>query len=116
MNLHVLHGTCEDVKSYEGKRAVMVAPIITHVFAQHEAHVRFKRKVFGSLSGYGVRSGATYCSPPHEAVEIGDGGGFDSWRRQEDMEQGTVGTEELQTSRYRRRGGCCGAMASAISG
>src|SRR5437870_5401336 len=35
VNLHVLHGTCENIKSYEGERTVVVAPVRAHELAPH---------------------------------------------------------------------------------
>ena len=92
MNLHVLHGTCEYIKSYERERAMMVVPIVANVLAQHKANVSFERKMFGSFAGHSVRPSAANSSPSDEAIEIRDGRGFNSGRRQEYMEQGTVRT------------------------
>jgi len=73
VNLHVLHGTCEYIKSYEGERAVMVAPVGTDKFTSHKANVGFERKMLGSLASNRVRSHTAHCGPPDEPVEIGDG-------------------------------------------
>src|SRR5258708_5394228 len=76
VNLHVLHGTCEYVKSYEGKGTVMVASISADELAAHEAHIRFEGKVLGSLAVDGVSAHASNCRPSDEAVEVGDGARF----------------------------------------
>src|SRR5436309_6076965 len=52
VNLHVLHGTCEYIKSYERERAMMVVPIVANVLTQHKANVSFERKMFGSFAGH----------------------------------------------------------------
>src|SRR5437016_12865847 len=78
VNLHVLHGTCEYVKSYEGKGAMVIAAISANEFTAHEAQIGFERKVFGSLSVDSVRARPTDCGPSDEAVGVGNGEGINA--------------------------------------
>src|SRR5207244_6689912 len=73
VNLHVLHGTCEYIKSYEGERAVVVAPIRSNAFAPHEANVGFERKMLGSLAINSMCAHAAYSGPANKPVEVRDG-------------------------------------------
>src|SRR5579859_213928 len=70
VDLQVLSGTCEDVKSYKGECAVMVCAIVTNEFAAHEAQVRFKDQMLRGLAGRSVRARSADRSPADEAVEI----------------------------------------------
>lgn len=95
MNLHVLHGTCEDIKSYEGEGTVVVASVGAAVLAQHEAHVRFEGKVFRGLSSDGMCARPADRGPPDEPIEVGDGRGLSSGSWQEYVEQRPVRTQQL---------------------
>jgi len=71
---------------------MMVVPIVANVLTQHKANVSFERKMFGSFAGHSVRPSAANSSPSDEAIEVRDGRGFNSGRRQEYMEEGPVRT------------------------
>ena len=72
MNLLTLTGVSEYVKSYEGKRAMVIAPVRANKLTAHEAHVGFERKMLRSLANDGMCAHAADCGPAHEAVEICD--------------------------------------------
>src|SRR5437764_14532657 len=76
VNLHVLHGTCEYIKSYEGERAVVVAPVRADELASHEANVGFEGKMLRSLADNSVRALTAHCGPPNESIEVRDGRGL----------------------------------------
>ena len=86
MNLHVLHGTCEYIKSYEGEGAMMISSIGTDEFAAHKTNVGFKGKVLWCFSRDRVRPHPSDCSPAHEAIEISDRGRLDAGSWKEHME------------------------------
>ena len=67
MNLHVLHGTCEYIKSYEAEGTVVIPPISANELAAHETHVGLEGKVFGCLAVDGVGAHASDCRLTHEA-------------------------------------------------
>ena len=83
MNLHVLNRTCEYVQSYERKGSVMVLSVRTDKLSEHEANIRFERKMGGFRSDRCVCAHAPDSSPPDEPVEVCDCGGLRSGRRQE---------------------------------
>ena len=56
VNLHVLHGTCEYVKSYEREGAMVIASIGADELAAHKAHVGLEGKVLRGLT-------VTVCVP-----------------------------------------------------
>ena len=87
MNLHVLHGTCENIKSYEGERTVVVAPVRAHELAPHEANVGFEGKMLRRLATNSVRALTAHCGPPNEPIEVRDGRGLNTRCRQKYMEQ-----------------------------
>jgi hypothetical protein len=49
MNLHVLHGTCVYIKSYEAECTVVIPSIRANELAAHETHIGLEGKVFGCL-------------------------------------------------------------------
>ena len=87
VNLHVLHGTCEYIKSYEGEGAMVISSISTDEFAAHKTNVGFKGKVLWCFSRDRVCPHTSDCSPAHEAIEISDRGRLDTGSWKEHMEQ-----------------------------
>ena len=83
MNLHVLSGTCEHVQSYERKGSMVVPSIRTDKLPEHEANIRFERKMGRWLSDRRVCAHASDSGPPDEPIEVCDCGGLSSGRRQE---------------------------------
>jgi hypothetical protein len=76
VNLHVLHGTCEYIKSYEDEGTVVIAPIRSDELAAHEAHIGLEGKMFGRLAGDRMGAHSPDRGPAHKSIEIGDGGRF----------------------------------------
>jgi hypothetical protein len=111
VNLHVLHGTCEYVKSYEGEGAMVVAAIRANEFTAHEADVGFEWKVFGSLPVDGVRAHTSNGGPSDEAVEIGNGAGLNTRGRQKYVEERSTRTEQLEAARNWER---CGRGCAVV--
>jgi len=103
VNLIDLAEVAENVKSYERESTVVIASVGAHEFAAHEAHVGFKRKMLGSATGRGVRAGASYCGPAHEAVEIGDRTRLDPRTWEKNVKQWSRRSEQFQPSRNRKR-------------
>ena len=112
MNLHVLHGTCEYIKSYEAEGTVVIPPINANELAAHETHVGLERKVFRRLAVDGVGAHASDCRPPHEAVEVRDRGRLDTRSREEHMEERSIRAEQLQAAGNGKRCGSCRAIVA----
>src|SRR5215472_4448484 len=113
VNLHVLHGTCEDVKSYKRESTVMVLSIHSHVLADHEAHIGLKRKMRRYAPGC-VRSLSADRRPPNEAVEIRNRGRFSTGSRQKQVKQRSAGTKQFKPAWNRLRVNARRAVASLI--
>lgn len=60
------------VKSYERKRAVVIATVRADVFSRHEAHIGFKVQVLRRFTNYGVGAHTAHGCPANEAIEVGD--------------------------------------------
>jgi len=86
VNLHVLHGTCEYIKSYEAEGTVVIAPIRADKLTAHEPHISLEGKVFGCLAVDGVSAHASDRRPAHKSIEIGNCGRLSTSSREEHME------------------------------
>ncbi len=87
MDLQVLSGTCEDIKSYKGERAVVVHAVVANEFAKHEAQIGFEDEMLRSLVDWSMRARAADRSPANEPVEIRDDRWLNSGRGQKKVEQ-----------------------------
>jgi hypothetical protein len=112
MNLHVLHGTCVYIKSYEAECTVVIPSIRANELAAHETHIGLEGKVFGCLAIDGVGAHASDCSPTHEAVEIGDRGRLDARSWEEYMEERSVRAQQLEAAGNGKRCGSRGAVVA----
>src|SRR5439155_24665750 len=87
VNLHVLHGTCEYIKSYERERAMMVVPIVANVLAQHKRTSASKGRCSGASPVTGcvpLPPTAAHPTKPLKSVMVEGstpGAGKNTWNR-----------------------------------
>ena len=79
--VNLLTRRVKNVKSYEGKGAMVIATVRAHKFTAHEAHVGFEVKVLRGFASHRVRAHAAHRGPTYEAVEVGDRGRLDAGSR-----------------------------------